>query len=75
MSKKTHKFTYRVTIAREVTFTVNDTDSDRAERFAETMLAAEYRGEAHLNPTFECVEREINETIPIPFPENIKANG
>ena len=75
MANKIHKFTYRVTTTRDLTFTVNDTDSDRAERFAETMLAAEFRGEAHNNVAITCINREINETLRIPFPKDIRANG
>ena len=70
-----HKFVYRVTITRDVTFSVVDKDSDRAERFAETMLASEFRGEMHNDIKFEQVTHEINETMPIPFPKDIKANG
>ena len=65
---KQHTFVFRVTVEREVTYVVNDNDSDRAQRDAETMLRQEFRGDAHKNPKFETVSVEINETIPIPFP-------
>lgn len=65
---KLHKFVFRVTFEQEVTYVVNDTDSDRARRDAETMLRQEYRGDAINSPKFETVSVDINETIPIPFP-------
>ena len=65
---KMHTFVFRVTVEREVTYVVNDSDSARAQRDAETMLRQEFRGDEHNNPKFETVSVEVNETIPIPFP-------
>jgi hypothetical protein len=65
---KLHTFTFRVTFEQEVTYVVNDSDSARAQRDAESMLRQEFRGDAINNPKFETVNIDINETLEIPFP-------
>lgn len=65
---KLHTFTFRVTFEQEVTYVVNDSDSARAQRDAESMLRQEFRGDAINNPKFETVNVDINETLEIPFP-------
>lgn len=65
---KLHTFTFRVTFEQEVTYVVNDNDSARAQRDAESMLRQEFRGDAINNPKFETVNIDINETLEIPFP-------
>ncbi len=65
---KLHTFTFRVTFEQEVTYVVNDNDSARAQRDAESMLRQEFRGDAINNPKFETVNVDINETLEIPFP-------
>ena len=73
MSK--HTFTYRVAVTRDVKYVVSADNRQDAEAQANRMLGMEHRGEEYLGATFKLMDYEVEETLKIPFPSNIKANG
>ena len=73
MSK--HTFTYRVAVTRDVKYVVSADNRQDAEAQANRMLGMEHRGEEYLGATFKLLDYEVEETMTIPFPSNIKANG
>ena len=70
-----HTFTYRVTTSRDVKYVVNADNELDAQRFAESMLYREHKGEEYSKAQFTLTDTEVEETLTIPFPSNIKANG
>ena len=73
MSK--HTFTYRVAVTRDVKYVVSADNRQDAEAQANRMLGMEHRGEEYVGATFKLLDYEVEETMTIPFPSNIKANG
>ena len=73
MSK--HTFTYRVSVTRDVKYVVSADNRQDAEAQANRMLGKEHRGEEYSQAVFKLMDYEVEDTMTIPFPSNIKANG
>ena len=70
-----HTFTYRVSVTRDVKYVVSADNRQDAEAQANRMLGKEHRGEEYLGADFKLMDYEVEDTMAIPFPSNIKANG
>lgn len=73
MSK--HTFTYRVSVTRDVKYVVSADNRQDAEAQANRMLGMEHRGQEYIGADFKLMDYEVEDTLTIPFPSNIKANG